>query len=431
MRCVANEEAKPMPGNKFHKFKEPVLIALNSIQAQKLRAGLTILGVIIGVMSVVAVAAVIHGLNAHVAGLVERLGSQVFFVTRLPAVQFGRFPEEMRKRKHIRYEDANLVARRCPAVQYATPFRTRAIYFGYPNEVKYQGEQMRGTFLRGVEPEYEKVLQVIVVVDGRFISQVDVDHKRQVCVIGQGVRTTLFPHSDPLGKQITVNGKLFEVIGVLKEDKGFLGGPSLDQFIHIPLSTFMKLYPELENTFIAVKVTDQRLFEQARGEVVEVMRRLRGVPNDKPNDFEITTPDVYADLWKQLTGALVILTLVISSIGLLVGGIGVMNIMLVSVTERTREIGVRKAVGASRADILMQFLIEAITLTGVGGVLGIVLGGVVSYVVRSAFPSLPTSLSVFWIVIAFLVSVSVGLFFGLYPANKAARLDPIEALRYE
>jgi len=420
-----------MGGNGFNKFKEPVLIALGAIRSQKLRAGLTILGVIIGVMTVVTVAAVIHGLNAHVAGLVEKLGSQVFFATRIPAVRFGEIPEEIRKRKYLRPEDAQAIARRCPSVQYATPFRTRTIYWGQPNQVSYKGEQMRGTFLRGVEPEYEKVLQVVVVVDGRFISEVDEDHRRQVCVIGQAVKKALFPHTDPIGKPINVNGKLFEVIGVLKEDKGLFGGPSLDQFIHIPLSTFMKLYPELEETFIAVKVPDQRLFDRARQEVIEALRRLRGVPTDKPNDFEVISPDIYTELWSQLTGALVILTLVISSIGLLVGGIGVMNIMLVSVTERTREIGVRKAVGARRGDILVQFLIEAITLTGVGGVLGIVLGGIVSFVVRWLFPSLPTSLSIFWIVVAFAVSVSVGLFFGLYPANKAARLDPIEALRYE
>ncbi|MBI3951748.1 MAG: ABC transporter permease [Acidobacteria bacterium] len=420
-----------MPGNKLNKIKEPVFIALGAIRSQKLRAGLTILGVIIGVMSVVAVAAVIHGLNAHVAGLVEKLGSQVFFVTRMPAVRFGELPEEIRKRKPIRYEDAQAIAQRCPAVQYATPFRTRTIYWGTPNQVSYKGEQMRGTFLRGVEPEYEKVIQIVVVEDGRFISELDIEHRRQVCVIGQGVRDALFPHTDPIGKQININGKLFEVIGTLKEDKGLFGGPSLDQFIHIPLSTFMKLYPEIEDTFIAVKVADQRLFDEARYQVTEVLRRQRGVPADKPNDFEIITPDIYTELWKQLTGALVILTLVISSIGLLVGGIGVMNIMLVSVTERTREIGVRKAVGARRGDILTQFLIEAITLTGVGGVLGIVLGGIVSFIVRWLFPSVPASLSPFWVVMAFIVSVSVGLFFGLYPANKAARLDPIEALRYE
>ncbi|RMG56368.1 MAG: FtsX-like permease family protein [Acidobacteria bacterium] len=420
-----------MKGNTISQIKEPVLIALEAIRSQKLRAGLTILGVVIGVMAVVAVAAVIHGLNAHVAGLVERLGSQVFFVTRLPPAHFGHIPEEIRKRKHLRLEDAHAIARSCPSVQYATPFRTRAVYFGQPNYVSYRGREMRGTFVRGVEPVYEKVIELLVVEDGRFISELDMNRRRQVCVIGHAVKEALFPQIDPLGKKININGKQFEVIGVLKEDKGLFGGPSLDQFIHIPLTTFVKLYPDIEETFIGVKVADQRLLEQARDEVINVLRRRRGVPADKPNDFETITPDIYTELWNQLTGALVMLTLIISSIGLLVGGIGVMNIMLVSVTERTREIGIRKAVGARRSDILVQFLIEAITLTGVGGVLGIILGGAVSFIVRWIFPSLPTSLSLFWIVVAFTVSVSVGLFFGLYPANKAARLDPIEALRYE
>lgn len=416
---------------RMNNIKEPVALALGAIRSQKLRAGLTILGVIIGVMTVVAVAAVIHGLNAHVAALVEKLGSQVFFITRIPAVRFGDIPEEIRLRKHLRMEDAEAIVQRCPLVHYATPMRTRTIYWGQPNQVSYKGQTMRGTLLRGVEPEYEKVIQAVVVEDGRFINELDVTHRRQVCVIGHAIRSELFPQTDPLGKQINVNGKLFEVIGTLKEDKGLFGGPSLDQFIHIPLSTFVKLNPELEETFIAVKVRDQRMFEQARQQTIETLRRLRGVPADKPNDFETVTPDVYTELWDQMTGALVILTLVISSIGLLVGGIGVMNIMLVSVTERTREIGVRKAVGARRGDILRQFLIESVTLTGVGGVLGIMLGALVSALVRWAFPDLPTSLSVFWVAMAFFVSVAVGLFFGLYPANKAARLDPIEALRYE
>jgi putative ABC transport system permease protein len=234
-----------------------------------------------------------------------------------------------------------------------------------------------------------------------------------------------------MGKEINVNGYPFRVIGVLKPDKGFFGGPSLDQFVHVPFSAFAELYPEIKETFIGVKATDQRLFDKACDEVTELLRRRRGVAASKPNNFEIVTPDVFTELWDQLTGALVILTLVISSIGLLVGGIGVMNIMLVSVTERTREIGIRKAVGARRSDILVQFLIEAITLTGVGGVLGIVVGAMISWLVRWLFPSLPTSLSVFWVVVAFTVSVGVGLFFGLYPANKAARLNPIDALRYE
>lgn len=420
-----------MQTHRMNNIKEPVALAIGAIRSQKLRAGLTILGVIIGVMTVVAVAAVIHGLNAHVAALVEKLGSQVFFITRLPAVRFGDIPEEIRLRKHLRIEDAEAIVQRCPLVHYATPMRTRTIYWGQPNQVSYKGQTMRGTFLRGVEPEYEQVIQSVVVEDGRFINELDVAHRRQVCVIGHAIRSELFPQMDPLGKQINVNGKLFEVIGTLKEDKGLFGGPSLDQFIHIPLSTFVKLNPELEETFIAVKVRDQRMFEQARQQTIDALRRLRGVPADKPNDFETVTPDVYTELWDQMTGALVILTLVISSIGLLVGGIGVMNIMLVSVTERTREIGVRKAVGARRSDILRQFLIESVTLTGVGGVLGIMLGALVSALVRWAFPDLPTSLSVFWVVMAFLVSVAVGLFFGLYPANKAARLDPIEALRYE
>jgi putative ABC transport system permease protein len=241
----------------------------------------------------------------------------------------------------------------------------------------------------------------------------------------------LFPATDPVSKEINLNGQMFQVIGVFERDPGLFGGPGIDQFVMIPYNTFRKLYPEIEDNFILVGVRDPALLPRAQDEVIEVLRRQRHVPAHEENDFDLASPNIFAQVWEQLTGAVVILTLVISSIGLLVGGIGVMNIMLVSVTERTREIGIRKAVGARRRDILLQFLIEAMTLTGTGGVIGILFGGLISLAIRTFLPALPSQVSLVWVVAAFSVSVAVGLFFGIFPAKRAAELDPIASLRYE
>ncbi len=228
-----------------------------------------------------------------------------------------------------------------------------------------------------------------------------------------------------------LNGLPFEVIGVFLKDEGLFGGPGVDQIAAIPYATFHKLYPEMEEHFIAVSVRDTSQLAQAVDEVVPALRRLRRVAPGAENDFEITLPEFLEQLWSQLTGALFLLTFTISSISLLVGGIGVMNIMLVSVTERTREIGVRKAVGARRADIRAQFLIEAVGLTLVGGLLGVALGATIAWTVATLYPTFPAYVSLLWVVLGFSISAAVGLFFGYYPANRAAELDPIVCLRYE
>jgi putative ABC transport system permease protein len=234
-----------------------------------------------------------------------------------------------------------------------------------------------------------------------------------------------------VGKTVRINGALYEVIGVFEHDQGLFLGPGVDVFAIIPLSDFKKRYPESKELVMAFTVPNNASVERAQDEVIQAMRRLRHVPANKENDFELSSPDFLSNLWNQLTGALVILTTVISSVGLLVGGIGVMNIMLISVTERTQEIGVRKAIGARRADVRLQFLLEAVVLTLVGGTIGILVGAGVSALVRSFVPSVPATLSYLWISIGFAISVGVGLLFGYYPANLAANLDPIVCLRYE
>jgi putative ABC transport system permease protein len=410
---------------------EGLWIALDGIRSRKTRSFLTVLGVVIGVTSVIAVAAIIEGLNRNIMQRVQALGSKTFFVTRIPLARFGRMPEHLRIRKYFSFDDARVIRESCPTVEFASAFATRALFFGDPNDVRYGNERVDNTILRGVDQNYAQAIPVFEVLQGRFISAYDMDHTRFVAVIGQGIANTLFPNSDPIGRTVRVNGLPFEIIGVFEKDSGMFGGPGVDMFVCIPYSTFHKLYPEIREHFIAVSVRDPRELSQAEDEVVTAVRRQRRVPHDKENDFEVTLPDFLSNLWNQLTGALVVLTGVISSIALLVGGIGVMNIMLVSVTERTAEIGIRKAVGARRSDIRAQFLIEAVTLTSAGGVIGILIGVGIGWAVRTFIPALPTYVSPFWVMMGVLMAAGVGLFFGYYPARRAANLDPIICLRYE
>lgn len=412
-------------------FRQSVFLSLDTLRANKFRSFLTILGVVIGVTSVIAVASIIQGLNNVIQDRVAALGTKVFFVSRIPPFTFGRLPERIRKRKFLYVEDAVAIRERCRSVEFATPFQQRAVFTGQPNLVRYGNERVESAVLRSAEPEYITVLPIFSMRDGRFISEFDNEHSSKVCSIGAGIADTLFAAADPVGKEISLNGQQFLVIGVFERDPGLFGGPGIDQFVLIPYNTFRKLYPEIEDNLILVSVADPLLLSKAQDEVVDVLRRQRRVRSHEENDFDLASPDILTQVWNQLTGAVVILTLVISSIGLLVGGIGVMNIMLVSVTERTREIGIRKAVGARRRDILMQFLIEAMTLTGTGGVIGILAGGLISVAIRTLFPALPSQVSPVWVIVAFSVSVGVGLFFGIFPAKRAADLDPIVSLRYE
>jgi putative ABC transport system permease protein len=413
-------------------LRENMMVAVDTLRANKGRSALTILGIVIGVTSVIAVAAIITGLNRFVQQRVERLGSRTFFLARMNmAARFGKVPEAIRRRKYFDYSDADYLKSTCPSLESVSPFNTRAFFLGQSNDIRYGSERVDRIFLRGAGPEYADALEMFQAEIGRFISRYDEDHARQVVVIGRAIADSLFPSSDPLGKTVRLNGKLYEVIGVMARDEGTFGAGGVDQFAIIPLSDFKKHYPESKELAIGFTVARDVPPEKGMNEVVEAMRRRRKVSALAENDFEVFSPDFLSQLWEQLTGALVILTGVISSVGLLVGGIGVMNIMLISVTERTGEIGIRKAIGARKSDIRVQFLLEAVMLTSVGGAIGILLGGLIAFLVRSFVPSIPASLSLLWILLGVGISVSVGLFFGYYPANRAAELDPIVCLRYE
>ncbi len=412
--------------------KENLLVALDTLRAHKVRSGLTILGIVIGVTSVISVAAIIEGLNRYIQGKVESFGARTYFISRIPVgPRFGRLPEKIRTRKYLQNTDAEVLRGTCKSLQFVTTFGTRAFFFGDTNDIRYGNERVERIIIRGAEPEYADAIPLFNVTAGRFISKFDEEHARPVVVLGAAIRDSLFPHIDPLGKVVRMNGREYEVVGTFEQDPGLFGGPGVDQFAVIPFSLFHKQYPESKELILAFTFSKTVTADQAIGEVTEAMRRVRKVRHNQENDFEITSPDFLSNLWNQLTGALVLLTAVISSVGLLVGGIGVMNIMLISVTERTAEIGIRKAVGARKSDIRVQFLLEAIVLTVIGGALGILLGGLLSFLVRTLVPSVPATMSLLWVILGVLMSVGVGLFFGYYPANRAANLDPIVCLRYE
>ncbi|MDD5543703.1 MAG: ABC transporter permease [Acidobacteriia bacterium] len=408
-----------------HEIKEVLLLSLDTIRSNKMRSFLTILGVVIGVMTVIGMASVIEGLNRSFASGLSSLGSSTIFVTRLPQIQFGNLTQEQRRRKFLVYEDALALKEDCPAVAAVSPLSFPGLV---TSPAKYGANQANGVQVRGVVADFMRIFDSPLD-QGRFISDYDVEHRTNVAVLGSEVVDTLFPSLDPLGKTITWDGQEYVVVGTLQKVGSFLG-QDRDNRILLPFSTVRKYYPNRRDIFVAVLPTSQETMQTAIDQIIEVLRRRRHVRPDQDNDFDVGTSDSISELYHSITGGAYMVMLVISSIGLLVGGIGVMNIMLVSVTERTREIGVRKAIGARRKDILWQFLLEAMVLTGVGGVLGILVGAGISWLVN-AFSPLPSAVSVIWVVIAFSVSVSVGLFFGLYPANKAAKLDPIEALRYE
>jgi len=412
-------------------IRENVRVAFDTLRARKARSALTILGIVIGVTSVICVAAIIDGLNGFMQERINSFGSRSFFITRIPAGMggFGPLPQKIRVRKYLDVNDAKYLKDTTPGVDIAVAFEQRVTPPTQPDYISYENERVERMIIRGTPPDYAAAIALFTVATGRFISEFDESHARPVVVIGNAIADSLFPHSDPIGKQVRMNGKLYEVIGVFEKDSGIFGF-GVDMFACIPLSTFRKVFPEVREVFLIFTVLPEADLASTQNAAVDTMRRRRHVPHNADNDFEVADSSLFLDLWNKLTGAMALLTGVISSIGLLVGGIGVMNIMLISVTERTGEIGIRKAIGARKNDIRAQFLFEAITLSGIGGVIGILIGGLFSFTVRT-LASIPSTVSPFWVFAGVAMSVSVGLFFGYYPANRAANLDPIVCLRYE
>jgi putative ABC transport system permease protein len=412
-------------------LKETVAMALNTLRANKLRSGLTILGIVIGVMTVITISSVVNGLNQSVEGLVQSLGSNVLFVFRFPAFS-GRPTTEMLTRKQLTYDDSQAmrllphVVAVSPALQYtdnSAPGRAGK------TAIKGNGKNMQNTILTGVAPEQQEVHD-LAMMDGRFFNETDEERAAKVTVLGSDTAAQLFPGQSAIGKDVEAAGMLFTVVGVLDKQKQAFGGGNnpQDNQAFFPLTTFHYMHPEMLDYWVTLKYDDPKNRLAVEDELTELLRRRRKVLNEAPDNFSIFGTDTLTRLWDQITGGLFLLMFSLSCVALLVGGVGVMNIMLVSVTERTREIGVRKAIGATKRTILTQFTLEAVTLCAVGGVIGIILGSGIAMGLRIF---LPTLLSTLWVLTAFLSSCAIGLVFGIYPAWKAANLDPIEALRYE
>ncbi len=408
-------------------IRENLLLALDTLRTHKFRSFLTILGVLIGTTTVIAVASVFAGLESQVAAAASQFGTSNLFIFKLdPGIHVGRLSREERLRKPITYEDAMALREECPDIKMVSV--ETFIWWGSPPPVKYKGMQILSYDFNGVTPN-DFQAENDTLTDGRFFNEIDNLHRANVTVIGNDVVKRFFPNEDPVGKLIVIGSEAFEVVGTTGPRTAFPGNNNTDMTVKIPYLTFKKIYPNEKENFILATAFPGRM-DQAKDEAEGVLRRRRHVKPSEADNFGISSVEAIINQFDQLIGTVVLVTVVISSIGLLVGGIGVMNIMLVSVTERTREIGVRKAIGARRSDITWQFLLEAMTLTGSGGALGIALGFGLSALIRG-LNILPSAVPLWSVVAGFVVAVSIGLFFGLWPALKASRLDPIVALRYE
>jgi putative ABC transport system permease protein len=412
--------------------RESVKMALDTLRANKLRSSLTILGIVIGVTTVITISSVINGLNNRVSDWVSSLGSNVFWVFHMPVIGVRPTLEQL-ARKKLTLDDV-LALRTLPHVVAADGGyqHVKAQFRVGDVAIKYNGKKVAGTILQGSTAEVGEVTD-LTFLQGRLFTDEEDQRGAHVVVLGHDTWEELFGDQDAIGKEVAVESGLYTVIGVLDKRKQPFGGgknPN-DNAAFFPMGTFHNLHPEDKDMWVSVKYDDPKNKALVEEEIRELLRIRRKVKVQADDDFEIFGPDSLSKLWGQLTGGLVAFMIAVSSVGLMVGGVGVMNIMLVSVTERTREIGVRKAIGATKRTILTQFTMEAVTLCAVGGVFGVMVGAVLTWIVYFLPIGLPATLSTVWVCIGFGVSCAIGLLFGIYPAWKAANLDPIEALRYE
>ena len=404
-------------------------MALDTLRSNKLRSGLTVLGIVIGVITVIAISSVINGLNSSVSALVEQFGTNILWISRMPPITI-RPTAEMLARKQLTYNDMLTIAQLPHVAAASASLRYQNNTFGTGMATaKYANRKAESLILEGDTVSNEQVYTQKIEY-GRNFTQNEQDRAADVALLGYDTAQDLFGDVDPTGKEITVEGRTMTVIGTLAKQKSAFGSGKnpQDNLAEMPITTFHKLHPEILDYWISAKFDDQKNKPVVEDEVEELLRRRRRVPVANEDNFSVSGPDSIAQLWTQITSSLFVLMLGLSAVGLMVGGVGVMNIMLVSVTERTREIGIRKAIGATRGTILLQFTVEAVVLCAIGGLLGVVVGSSLAFALHFLLSS---EVSLVWIAAAFGSSCAIGLVFGIYPAWKASRLDPIVALRYE
>ena len=406
-------------------------LALDTIREHKLRAFLTVLGVIIGTGTIIGVGSILTGFDGAVTGVLRSFGTNSLIVFKFKVgPRTGDLTPEERQRKPLTWENAVALEERCPDIERVSAYLFPPRFNGPRlDKVRYKGNDSMNVDLGGTDESYAIGGQAEME-RGRFFTEAENSHHLPVVIIGADMYKALFSNDEnPLGKSIEVNGHQFAVVGTMKRPANSFPGQR-DNRVLLPYFTMKKMFPAAKDNMLIVVAKPGRM-AAAEDQVRSVLRMERHVGLSKPDNFAISTSEQMVGDFRKITALTALVMVVLSSIGLLVGGIGVMNIMLVSVTERTREIGTRKAVGAKRSDIVIQFLTEAVVLTGMGGLIGMALGWGISVIAQLVFPSLPTSVPLWAAALGVVVSVGIGLFFGIWPANKAARLDPVVALRYE
>ena len=407
-------------------FFNAASLALQTIRAHKMRAALTILGIVIGTGTIIGVGAILTGFDSSMAQMFSSFGPNSIIVYKFPVgPRTSQLTGEERTRKNLTYENAVDIRDKCDACEEVSPM---LLVNGNSINARYKGNDMYGINLLGVEEAYEQEGQVDMH-EGRFLTEEENRRRAPVAVIGADIAKSLYANTDPVGKPITVDGHEFQVVGTMNKPAASMFGQD-DTRVVIPFFALQKAYPASKDMAIVVNAREGQL-PQALDQVRVILRIDRRVPYTKPDNFGMSTAEQMVSNFRQITAMVALVMVVLSSVGLLVGGIGVMNIMLVSVTERTKEIGVRKAIGARRSDIILQFLLEAVVLTAFGGIAGILFGWMIALISRLIFTSLATTVPMWAAALGIIVSAGTGLFFGIWPASKAARLDPVEALRYE
>jgi putative ABC transport system permease protein len=404
--------------------------AMDTLKAHKLRSFLTVFGVVLGVSVIMLVAALITGFDQQVQENIKQYGADTAFIARFDQGGphgGGRRPKEERERKPLTLEDAEAIKEGSPAVKDLTVFIT---WWEQPHTVRTKSGEVTSIDYRGVQANFGQVYANAATLEGRFISEGDDLHREKVVMLGENAAPVLFPEGSPVGKDVMIDGSAFRVIGVVEKPKGMFGTDDEDRRVLIPYNTFRKIYPGAYENSIRLQAYSPSMLDQAVDQATEVLRRRRNVPYNGKDSFSIQTSQQIVEQFHSILGMVALATIVLSGIGLLIGGVGVMNIMLVSVTERTREIGIRKAIGAKSGDITWQFLLEAMTLTGAGGIIALILVNGLVLLVRLGL-KWPGSVPLWAALTGIIVSICVGLVFGVWPAMKAAKLDPVEALRYE